>query len=132
MAFLGKEYAFDRQENFEDFVNSLGLTPEQAAGFINYHPNQKLVQDGAQYTLVTITPTNKKELTFTPGVAFDEKVADRTSKTTFTLDGNKLTQTQTFEDGSTFNFVRVYSDSELVVTITSNKYNGTAYRYYKA
>ncbi|XP_075984148.1 uncharacterized protein LOC142981893 [Anticarsia gemmatalis] len=131
MAFLGKEYAFVKQENFEDFVNSLGFTPEQATGYINYHPNQKLVQNGAQYTLVTITPTNKKELTFTPGVTFDEKLDDGTSKTTFTLDGNKLTQTQTFEDGSTFNTVRVYSDSELVETITGNQYKGTAYRYYK-
>ncbi|CAB3222163.1 unnamed protein product [Arctia plantaginis] len=127
MSFIGKEYAFVKQENFEELVNTLGLTPEQAQGFINKHPNQKLSKDGDNYTLVYF-----REVTFKSGVEFEEEISNRKAQTTFTLDGNTLTQVQKFDDGIVFTTVRVFTDDELVVTLSYNKYDGKAIRYYKA
>ncbi|MBN4836415.1 hypothetical protein, partial [Enterobacter hormaechei] len=95
-SFVGEEYTFYKQENFEARVGSLpNLDAERAQGFINHHPNQKLVQNGDSYTLITGT----KEVTFQSGVPFQETIADRTAQTTFTLNGNTLTQQQKFDEG---------------------------------
>uniref|UniRef100_A0A2A4IYX0 Lipocalin/cytosolic fatty-acid binding domain-containing protein n=1 Tax=Heliothis virescens TaxID=7102 RepID=A0A2A4IYX0_HELVI len=132
MAFLGKEYKFEKQENFEDFVNALGLTPEQTQGYLSYTPTQKFTQDGDSYTVTTITPKSKTEVTFKSGVEFDETNANRSCKTTYTVAGDTITQVQKYEDGNSLTITRKFSGNEMVVSITTSKWDGVARRYYKA
>ncbi|KAJ8711073.1 hypothetical protein PYW07_008315 [Mythimna separata] len=132
MAFLGKEYKFEKQENFEDFVNALGLSAEQTQGYLNYTPSVKFTQDGDSYTVTTATPTTKNETTFKSGVTFEDKVADRACQTTITVDGNTVTRVQKFDDGNSLTIVRQFSGDQMVVSLSTSKWDGVAKRYYKA
>ncbi|XP_063896742.1 fatty acid-binding protein 1 [Helicoverpa armigera] len=132
MAFFGKEYKFEKQENFEDFVNALGLTPEQTQGYLTYTPTLKFTQDGDSYTVTTITPKTKSEVTFKSGVEFDENNANRHCKTTYTVAGDTITQVQKYDDGNSLTITRKFSGNEMVVTLATSKWDGVARRYYKA
>ncbi|CAH1640971.1 unnamed protein product [Spodoptera littoralis] len=52
-------------------------------------------------------------------------------KTTYTVDGNVVTQNITAPQGTAV-FKREYNGDELVVVITGDKFDGVAKRYYKA
>ncbi|XP_026727985.1 fatty acid-binding protein 1-like [Trichoplusia ni] len=132
MAFLGKEYKFVSQENFEEFVNSLGLPADQAQGYLNFKPSQKYEKDGDSYVYTSVTPSGQTQVKFQSGIAFDETNAGRKCKTAYTVDGNTVTQVQTYEDGTTFTFTRQFNGDDLTVTITSSKWDGVARRFYKA
>ncbi|XP_068623754.1 fatty acid-binding protein 1-like isoform X2 [Battus philenor] len=130
MAFVGKVYAHEKDENFAEFVDTLG---PQAEKLKTWRPKQKLEKDGDSFKHVVIGDTETTEIAFKIGQEFDETVAPgRVSKTVFTLDGNTLTQVQKFEDGLAITTKREYSDEKLIVTITTNKWDGSAVRYYKA
>ncbi|CAH0696586.1 unnamed protein product [Spodoptera exigua] len=131
MSFLGKEYKFERQENFEEFVKALGLPAEQTQGYLNYNPTLKYSKDGDTYTVTSVTAQGKKEVSFKSGVAFDETVAGVKVNTTYTVDGDTITQIQKSDDG-VLTITRTFSGNEMVVTLKTNKWDGVATRYYKA
>ncbi|XP_022831666.1 fatty acid-binding protein 1-like [Spodoptera litura] len=131
MSFLGKEYKFERQENFEEFVKALGLPAEQTQGYLNYKPTLQYTKDGDTYTYTSTTAQGKKEVSFKSGVAFDETVAGMKVNTTYTVDGDTITQIQKSDDG-VLTITRTFSGNELVVTLKTNKWDGVATRYYKA
>ncbi|CAH2052250.1 unnamed protein product, partial [Iphiclides podalirius] len=133
MAYVGKLYQHVSDENFEAFVKSLNLTEEQATGFLNYKPDQKLVKNGDTYTLTTTSTLNSREVSFKDGVDFDETVVPgRVAKTTFTFNGNTLIQVQKYDDGVVITTKRDYSGDELTVTVQKNKDGPIAIRHYKA
>ncbi|CAH0595094.1 unnamed protein product [Chrysodeixis includens] len=132
MSFFGKEYKFVSQENFEEFVNSLGLTPEQSQGFLNYKPSQKYEKDGDSFVYTSSTAGGQTQNKFQSGVEFEESNAGRKCKTVYTVDGDTVTQVQKYEDGTTFTFVRQFSGDDMTVTVTSSKWDGVARRFYKA
>ncbi|XP_072934727.1 uncharacterized protein [Epargyreus clarus] len=132
MAYTGKTYKFDREENFEEFVDTLGLPADRVAGFKAYKPSHKLVKDGDSYSHIALSPTGDKELKFQSGVEFVEDLGDISAKTTFTVNGNTVVQVQKFDDGRSLTYKREYSEDKLVVTITSSFWDGTATRYYVA
>ncbi|CAG4932592.1 unnamed protein product [Colias eurytheme] len=133
MAYFGKMFKLERTENFEDFVNSLKLPPAETQAYINSRSTQKLDQNGDEYVITTVYEGKSFEMKFKSGVEFDEVLAPGVvPKNIITVEGNKLTQVQTFDDGNSITYVREYSPEELVVTITSNFWSGTAKRFYVA
>ncbi|XP_045522702.1 fatty acid-binding protein 2-like [Pieris brassicae] len=133
MAFFGKLYTHESNENFDDFVNSLNLPEEQATAYLNSKISQKIEKDGDEYVLTTNKPSGPSVMRFKSGVEFDEKItAEVIGKNTITVHGNKVTQVQKLPDGKTITFAREYSPDKLVVTITASFWNGTAKRIYVA
>ncbi|XP_030033573.1 fatty acid-binding protein 2-like [Manduca sexta] len=132
MAFLGKEYKFVRDENFEAFIQSLGLPEEENKIYKDYHPSQKLTLDGATYTFTAATPQSSDTLSFKSGVEFDEKIDHSNAKSTVTVEDNVMTHVQKLEDGKVFTFLREFNGDELVLTITNNAWDGATKIYYKA
>ncbi|XP_013146436.1 PREDICTED: fatty acid-binding protein-like isoform X2 [Papilio polytes] len=99
MAFLGKLYSHDRDENYEPYIESLGLPADRVANLKNYKPQQKLEKNGDTYTMTAVSAAGDRTISFKVGEEFDENLAEgHNAKTTFTLDGNTLTQTQKFAD----------------------------------
>ncbi|XP_045503448.1 fatty acid-binding protein 2-like [Colias croceus] len=133
MSFFGKVYKLDRSENFDAFAESLKLSPLETQALINIKSSQKLDKDGDEYILTTFYEGQSSEIKFKSGVEFDEILrADVTPKSVITVDGNKLTHVQKFQDGNSITCIREFSPEKLVVTITSNFWSGTAKRYFVA
>ncbi|KAH9637767.1 hypothetical protein HF086_007796 [Spodoptera exigua] len=108
-----------------------GLPAEQTQGYLNYNPTLKYSKDGDTYTVTSVTAQGKKEVSFKSGVAFDETVAGVKVNTTYTVDGDTITQIQKSDDG-VLTITRTFSGNEMVVTLKTNKWDGVATRYYKA
>ncbi|KAF9787662.1 hypothetical protein SFRURICE_017373 [Spodoptera frugiperda] len=125
MSFLNKNFKFVKQENFDGFLRAVGLPEEKIAQILKYSPDQKLVQDGDSYTYITNGPEGVKEIKFKSGVEFED------IKTTYTVDGNVVTQNISAPQGTAV-FKREYNGDELTVVITGDKFDGVAKRYYKA
>ncbi|CAK1590251.1 unnamed protein product [Parnassius mnemosyne] len=132
MAYLGKLYKHDKDENFEAFLKSMDVPADVIAALTSSKPEQKLEKNGDSYTLTTIMPDQIKVLNFKDGVEFDEEVTGGgVAKTTFTFDGNTLTQVQKHTDGNVITRKREYFDDKLILTLTTTKWDGSARRYYK-
>ncbi|PZC73093.1 fatty acid-binding protein 2 [Helicoverpa armigera] len=133
MAFLNKNYSFVKQENFDGFLKAVGIPDDKIAKLVNFAPDQKIVQDGDSYVIHTAGPEGPKQVKFKSGVEFDDVIGiEKTPiKTTYTLDGNTLTQKITADKGSAV-FKREFVGDELIVTITTDKWDGVAKRWYKS
>ncbi|XP_052751904.1 fatty acid-binding protein 1-like [Galleria mellonella] len=133
MSYLGREYRFEREENFEAFLAAIDVAPEDKARIAQYKPSQKLERDGDGYRYTTVLPQRTKTITFKSGVEFDDEIKEGTSvKTTFTVDGDTVTQVIKDSKGRTATFKREYSGDKLKVSITASVWDGVAYRYYTA
>ncbi|KAI5638773.1 hypothetical protein NE865_08657 [Phthorimaea operculella] len=135
MSYLGKEFILESQEGFEEFMDSNNdsrATPEVKKAILNHKGTVKLVKNGDEYTLITSQPiTNKlKEVKFKSGVEFDDEISGLKCKTTITVDGDKVTTIMNFGEGSTFESIREFSDSQVIVTL-KNALGLTAKRIYK-
>ncbi|KPJ13424.1 Fatty acid-binding protein 2 [Papilio machaon] len=131
MAFEGKVYVHDRDENFEGFVATLGLSEDNAQKLKNSKPNFKLEKNGDTYTTTTFSDKYNRVVTFKLNEEFDEAVVDgRNAKTTISLNGNTLTQVQKFDVG-TVTTKREFFNDKMIVTINRTGWDGTATRYFK-
>ncbi|KAF9787664.1 hypothetical protein SFRURICE_017375, partial [Spodoptera frugiperda] len=90
------------------------LPAEQTQGYLNYNPVLKYTKNGDTYTLTSVTAQGTKEVSFKSGVAFDETVAGKKVNTTYTVDGDTITQVQKSDDG-VLTITRTFSGNELVV-----------------
>ncbi|XP_050353614.1 fatty acid-binding protein 2-like isoform X2 [Nymphalis io] len=132
MAYIGKTYKFQKDENFREFLAHLGVPADKVEYLLTSKPSQKLEKDGDNYTLTTIDASTK-EMKFKEGVEFDESITPEiTSKTTFTVSGDVVTQVQKLQDGRSITLKRKYSSDQLVVEITTSGWDGVARRYYAA
>ncbi|CAH0713609.1 unnamed protein product, partial [Brenthis ino] len=132
MAGFGTEFTLDKDENFDEFMASLGISGEKAERMRNNKSVQKLVKIGDdEYVFVFVSDNGTKEVKFKNGVEFDEEVAEGVvAKSTVTVDGNVVIQQQKFGDGRTLTYKREFSKDSLVLTITSSTWDGIAKRYY--
>ncbi|XP_004928853.1 fatty acid-binding protein 1 [Bombyx mori] len=132
MSFLGKKYTLDREENFDGFLKFIGLPEDQIQKHSQFKPTAVLTKEGNKYKSITVNTDGPKESVFESGVPFDEVVPGGFKvKTMYIVDGNTVTQTVENPNGIA-TFKREYSGNELKVTVTADKWDGTAYRYYKA
>ncbi|XP_045539296.1 fatty acid-binding protein 2 [Papilio machaon] len=131
MAFAGKVYVHDRDENFEGFVATLGLSEDNLQKLKNSKPKYKLEKNGDTYTMTTFSDKYNRVSSFKLNEEFDEAVVDgRNAKTTFSLNGNTLTQVQKFNEG-TVTTKREFFNDKMIVTINRTGWDGTATRYFK-
>ncbi|CAG4932610.1 unnamed protein product [Colias eurytheme] len=133
MAFVGKSYVLDRTENFDEFVKSLKIPDDLADLIIKAKAKQTLEKNGDEYVLTSVYNERTMVSKFKNGVEFDETVGPKgKAKTTFTVEGDKVTQVQKFPDGNTITLVREYYPDKIEATITTNFWPGTAKRFYVA
>jgi hypothetical protein len=93
-AFVGK-WDLQKSENFDDYMKAVGVGAVMAKLGSTAKPTLKFSVDGDTWTMKSETTLKSTKVEFKLGVEFDETTADdRKMKTTFTLDGNKLTQDQ--------------------------------------
>ncbi|XP_037961456.2 fatty acid-binding protein 1 [Plutella xylostella] len=130
MAYLGKTFKHSKDENFDAFLDSLKV-PAAARAKGSSPTNSLTLNPDGTYTLDIQSPAFSSTHTFTSGVEFNEQTAAGVSKTTFTLEGDVLTQVQQFPHFS-ITTKREFSDSELKVTLTTSTWDGVAVRYYTA
>ncbi|KAL0818366.1 hypothetical protein ABMA28_008843 [Loxostege sticticalis] len=131
MAYFGKEFTFDREENMEEFINAIGATEGSALDFLRYTPSQVIEKDGDSYKLM-LKGVNH-EVVFKAGVPFTEVIRGTLeSKTTITVEGDTFTEVQDFGSHGILTSKREYSADGLKVTYTCSKWCGVAYRYFKA
>ncbi|XP_013184011.2 fatty acid-binding protein 1-like [Amyelois transitella] len=131
MAFLGKEYVFEKDENFENFLRAVGVKEEDVAKYAQYRPSTKLEKNGDTYTYTFAAPGRTRAVQFKSGVELDEELREgSTVKSTYTVDGNVVTQVVK-RDGKTATFKREYNGDKLIVTATAGHWDGVAKRYYK-
>ncbi|KPJ21579.1 Fatty acid-binding protein 2 [Papilio machaon] len=76
MAFEGKVYVHDRDENFEGFVATLGLSEDNVQKLKNSKPKYKLEKNGDTYTATTFSDKYNRVVTFKLNEEFDEAVVD--------------------------------------------------------
>ncbi|XP_026314241.1 fatty acid-binding protein 2-like [Hyposmocoma kahamanoa] len=134
MAYFGKEFVLDRQENFTEFIESLKMEipPEIKKAVINSKSLAKIDKNGDEYTLSSVkVDGSTSSRTFKSGVEYEETNFGRTGKAVITVDGDTFTQVQKYPEG-TLTTTRKFSPNELVVTITFSGWDGEAKRYYKA
>lgn len=93
------------------------------------HPTCYLEQHGDEYHYYNVSTFKNYCLTFKSGEEKEQETADgRTVLTTFTFDGNTLTQVEKCKKTSVI--IRVFSETEMVAT---SKYGDvTSKRVYKA
>ncbi|XP_068623523.1 fatty acid-binding protein 2-like [Battus philenor] len=130
MAFIGKSYQLEKEENYEAFVESLGMPPGRTEFFKKFNPVHKIEKNGDVYTITAQCPSETVKVSFKIGEEFDEQLSARVAKSKFTLDGNTLNQEQKFDNGCVINYKREYLNDKLITTLTNNKWNGKAVRYY--
>ncbi|XP_026333332.1 fatty acid-binding protein 1-like [Hyposmocoma kahamanoa] len=125
MAYFGKEFKLDRQENYDDFVNFVydGVADEQyRQGLIADKPTIKLIKSGDGYTwCCTKSDKSTHEERFVPGVEYDEVIGGKNAKYTTTVDGNVFTKVTKFPEGN-ITIKREFKDDELVIVRTYHRY----------
>ncbi|XP_026314242.1 fatty acid-binding protein 1-like [Hyposmocoma kahamanoa] len=90
MAYFGKEFKLDRQENYDTFINAINagnVNEQYKQALIADKPIYKLVKSGDGYTLYTTKSDNStQEEHFVPGVEYDEVVGgNNVSTSTYTF-----------------------------------------------
>ncbi|KAM3964018.1 fatty acid-binding protein 1-like [Aphomia sociella] len=132
MSFLGKEYKFEKEENFEAFLASIdGIPAEDKAKMAQHKPTQKLEKDGDGYKYTTVSPQRTKSITFKSGVEFEDELKEGIKlKTTYTVNGDTVTQVIKDPSGKSATFKKEFSGDKMKVTISTSNWDGVAYRYY--
>lgn len=113
-AFVGK-WNMESSENFDNYMKAVGVGTIMAKVGSTAKPTLHISIDGDTWTLKSETTFKTSKVEFKLGQEFDETtVDDRQMKTTFTLDGNKLTQDQKGAIPSTI--IREVNGDKMVVT----------------
>ncbi|CAL8101007.1 unnamed protein product [Orchesella dallaii] len=114
---------------WDEYLVAVGVSDAHREAGRMVSPSVEISQAGGKYTLKTLSELKNTEITFPLGQEIDEDTADnRKCKTTFTLDGNKLIQTQKLE-GKESKTVREFSADGMTATFTAA--GKTAVRKYK-
>ncbi|CAH1640975.1 unnamed protein product [Spodoptera littoralis] len=134
MSFLNKNYKFVSQENFEGFLKAVGVAEDRFEQLMKFAPDQKLTKDGDTYTYYNVTPEGPQEVKFKSGVEIDELIGSTKMpvKSTYVVEGDTMTQTVKSVERGVAVFKREYNGDDLIVTITLDKWDGVAKRFYKA
>jgi len=93
-AFVGT-WKMESSENFDSYMEAVGVSAPMAKIGSMTKPTVIISVDGDTWNMKSETLFKNSKLQFQLGVEFDETTPDdRQMKTTFTLEGNKLTQDQ--------------------------------------
>ncbi|XP_011632554.1 fatty acid-binding protein 2, liver-like [Pogonomyrmex barbatus] len=128
---VGK-YQYVSGENFEDYIKSLGKA-DLADTFLQATPVVEIQQNGEQWVVVVTSQGKTVTATFKPGEVYDEQLPSQglVFKSVTTKEGNGFkTETTLSAD---LKAIRVYefTDTGMVVHLSSNKSDVKAKRTYK-
>jgi len=103
-------------ENFDEFMKALGVGMVMRKMANATKPSVTFTLEGATYTMKTSSSLKTFEVQFEIGKTLKETTMDgRECETTFTLDGNVLTQVQTPSKGKVCTFIRTFTDTDMVL-----------------
>ncbi|OQV13130.1 putative Retinitis pigmentosa 9 protein-like protein [Hypsibius exemplaris] len=113
------KYEFVSGENFESYLKATGLSDEHVEIGKQLKPTIEISQNGEEWTLDIQTEVMTKKVTFKLGTEFSETTpSGKTVKSIIRKEGDKLVQTQTFENGFKPTIDLEFSDSGLTMTYT--------------
>ncbi|KAG6459906.1 fatty acid-binding protein 1-like [Manduca sexta] len=132
MAYVGKVYTFDRHENFDKYLKHMGVTDEVIQQYVQLKGTAELRKEGNKYRYITSSVHGNNEVVFESGVEVDDVgLGGVPIKSTYTVDGNTMTQVVNSSMGSG-TVIREFSDDLVKMSVTSSGWDGVAVRYYKA
>ncbi|XP_050353431.1 fatty acid-binding protein-like [Nymphalis io] len=130
--FLNKEYVLQSTENFEDYLEFMGISYFNRKIACNLKMVQCLErnEDGT-YTFHFKSKFANSQTRFTPGEEFEETKADGVKvKALITLEGDEMTHIQIESNGRTSRHVRKFYHDKLIVTTTAVGFDKTVTRVY--
>ncbi|NP_001279793.1 fatty acid-binding protein, heart-like [Callorhinchus milii] len=115
--FVGK-WKLIESVKFDDYMKAVGVNFSLRNLAKVIKPTTIISIDGGTVTVRTQSAMKNTEINFNPGEEFSEKTADgRDTKTTVTIDNNKMVQVQRWDDKET-TLVREMKDGKLILTLT--------------
>ncbi|XP_065565206.1 fatty acid-binding protein-like isoform X1 [Artemia franciscana] len=128
MANWSGKYKHIKSENLDDYMKEIGVDIATRTAAKAWSPDVEYKVEGDTYHIIT-SGLKSHHASFKLGVEQEEKAMDgRAVKSTYTLDGNTLTQIEKDGKGES-KIVRVFNGDDLTVTITRG--NLVATRQYK-
>jgi hypothetical protein len=121
-AFVGT-WNMESSDNFDAYMREVGVNAVTAKLGSVAKPTMIISHEGDTWTLKSETTFKNTKVVFQLGVEFDETTADdRKMKTTFTLEGNTLIQTQkpTVDGGVPSVITREVNGNKILVTCKAN------------
>jgi len=121
-AFVGT-WNMESSDNFDAYMREVGVNAVTAKLGSVAKPTMIISHEGDTWTLKSETTFKNTKVVFQLGVEFDETTADdRKMKTTFTLEGNTLIQTQkpTVDGGVPSAITREVNGNKILVTCKAN------------
>jgi len=114
--YAGK-YTFVDGDNFEGYLKATGLSDEHIEIGKQLKPTIEISQNGDGWTMEIVTEVMTKKFDFKLGTEFTETTpSGKTVKSTIKKEGDKLVQTQTFENGFNPKIDLEFSDAGLKMT----------------
>ncbi|KAF2883598.1 hypothetical protein ILUMI_22565 [Ignelater luminosus] len=113
-AIFGKKYKFEASQNFASYMEAIGISPlmrKIAQGMPIYF---ELREEGDDYIIRSVTPFQDILVRFTSGIEFEQRtIDDKIYKTTITVDGNTLHETQKYGNGVTATVDWVFCEEQM-------------------
>ncbi|KAL3271779.1 hypothetical protein HHI36_022249 [Cryptolaemus montrouzieri] len=128
--FMKKHYKLEESINFDNYMKSLGvgLVTRKIANAVS--PVLDLSKEGDEYVITQKSTFKNMIIKFKPGVEFEQETPDgRTVKSIITVEGNKLHEVQNDGSGKDIVIDRVFTDSEVKMTMHHGDVSAT--RIYK-
>merc|ERR1711973_119886 len=101
--------------NFDDFMKAIGVGMVMRGMASKAKPDIVFSINGDEYCMKTVSSIRTTELPFKLGTPLKETTLDgREAETTFTLDGDVLTQVQKCSKGPHVTYTRTFTDEGLV------------------
>merc|ERR1711973_298165 len=111
---LGK-FNLTQSDNFDEFMKAIGVGMVMRKMGNTAKPDVIFSLDGDTYTMKTVSAMKTSEVKFKLGEKVAENTLDgRDSETTFTLEGDVMTQVQVCTKGPSVHFTRTFTDEGLV------------------
>ncbi|XP_072932822.1 fatty acid-binding protein-like [Epargyreus clarus] len=131
--YLNKRYRMKSSENFEEYLEFLGVSLIVRKIITNLPCDCILSQNPDGSYTITITTTFKNfKVKFVPGVEFESMRLDGEKvKAVMQIEGNKLIETQVAANGLKGHHVTEYTDDFIYVTIKVEGWDGTCTRTYE-
>jgi len=105
-------------DKYEEYLKAAGVGVIQRNIAAKAHPKVEWLVNDGKWTQKTATVMKNFEITFVPGVEFDEELADgRKAKSVVVIEGNKLTH-KANAGGTESVVTRVFNGNEMVSTFT--------------
>ncbi|XP_044763554.1 fatty acid-binding protein, heart isoform X2 [Coccinella septempunctata] len=128
--FLKKTYKLEESVNFDNYMKSLGvgLVTRKIANAVS--PVLDLSKEGDEYIITQKSTFKNMIIRFKPGVEFVQDTPDgRSVNSVITIEGNKLHEVQKDEGGKNTVIDRVFTDTEVKMTMNHGEVSAT--RIYK-